>query len=268
MTTKSGLQEWHALLAFLVLTVLLTVAINLLPLPPEIVPMLMVLTPAALAVILTAAESSGSGVRALLRKLLEWKINWKWYLIMLGLALLVRLTMSVLALVLGWIPSIGLRGGSAGSFLALAAILLPAAFLEELGWRGYVLPKLLKRMPALYAALLIGVVWGGLHLLLLRPGMMYAGEHPVGLLLELIGLSVVITWLYLQAGENIVITSLFHAAQSFFVIVNEGMGLSQQLWSMAAVYVAFALIMAAVYGVSLKGRPRKGPAVLGAGPRS
>jgi membrane protease YdiL (CAAX protease family) len=35
---------------------------------------------------------------------------------------------------------------------------------EELGWRGYVLPRLLAGRPALFSALLIEIPWGILHL--------------------------------------------------------------------------------------------------------
>jgi hypothetical protein len=95
--------------------------------------------------------------------------------------------------------------------------------------------------------------------------MMYAGEHPVGLLLELIGLSVVITWLFVQTGGNIFLTTLFHTAQSFFVVVNEGITLSQQLWLMAAVYVVLSSILAVLYGANLQRRSTMKPAVFEAG---
>jgi hypothetical protein len=60
------------------------------------------------------------------------------------------------------------------------------------------------------------------------------------------GLSVLATWLYIGSGGNLLLTSLFHAAQSFFVIVNEGIPLEQQAWLMASVYVVAALIIAIV----------------------
>jgi uncharacterized protein len=257
--------EKYSLPVFMGLTILLTLLINLLPLPADTVPMLMVLVPALLAVILTSLTDGGRGVVALLRRLFQWRLSLKWYLITLGLALLVRLSMSVLALLLGWIPAIRLRSESPSYYVMLGVLLFVAAALEELGWRAYALPRLLKRRSALFSALFIGIVWGLLHLFLLLPGMMYAGEHPVGLLLELIGLSVVITWLFVQTGGNIFLTTLFHTAQSFFVVVNEGITLSQQLWLMAAVYVALSIILAVLYGASLQRRSTMKPAVFEAG---
>jgi uncharacterized protein len=48
----------------------------------------------------------------------------------------------------------------------LALILVIAAIPEELGWRGYALPQLLKHHSALFASLVIGGLWGLLHLAL------------------------------------------------------------------------------------------------------
>ena len=73
--------------------------------------------------------------------------------------------------------------------------------------------------------------------------MINAGAPLLPTLLGLVGLSVLLTWLYIGSGGNLLLTSLFHAAQSFFVIVNEGITLVQQLWLMAAVYAAAALVV-------------------------
>jgi len=119
---------------------------------------------------------------------------------------------------------------------------------EELGWRGYALPKLLSKHSPLTTSLMIGVLWGSLHLALTLPGMIYAGAPLLPTFLELIALSVLMTWLYIQSGGNILLSSLFHAAQSFFVIVNDGIPLEQQAWLMAGVYLAMALVVAIVAG--------------------
>jgi hypothetical protein len=49
-----------------------------------------------------------------------------------------------------------------------------------------------------------------------------------------------LTWLYLRTGGNIIVTSLFHGAQSFFVIFNDGVSPAAQAWLMAGVYLAAA----------------------------
>jgi membrane protease YdiL (CAAX protease family) len=154
-----------------------------------------------------------------------------------------RLVMGGVAMLLGLISSVQMRPWTPTQMALFAAMLFIFAIPEELGWRGYVLPQLLAQRSPLMAGLVIGVAWGSLHLALTLPGMINAGAPLLPTLLGLISLSVLLTWLYIGSGGNLLLTSLFHAAQSFFVIVNEGITLEQQLWLMAAVYAAAALVV-------------------------
>ncbi len=78
------------------------------------------------------------------------------------------------------------------SQLVTAVILGPVmncitCFGEEWGWRGYLLPKLMKLMPKIPAILLTGVIWGLWHIPYviagLNYGMEYAGYPYLGILL-------------------------------------------------------------------------------------
>jgi membrane protease YdiL (CAAX protease family) len=248
------------------LTLLLTFATYFLPLPREVLPFLIVLLPTIIALGLTAISEGGSGVRALLGKLGQWRISLKWLFITLGLALLMRLAISVLALLLGLIPAIQVRLAPPGQLLLLAVIVTIAALLEEVGWRGYALPKLLAHHSALVVSLIIGVVWGSLHLALLLPGMMNEGVPALPTVLALVGGSIIFTWLYVNSGGSIVLTTLFHAVQSFFVIVNEGITLEQQAWLMASVYLVVALIVILLTGRNLSRQPSQRTGILAALP--
>jgi hypothetical protein len=73
--------------------------------------------------------------------------------------------------------------------------------------------------------------------------MAYEGTAPLAMVLQLVGLSVLITWLYVNSGGNVLLTTFFHAAQSFFVIFNEGITAGQQMWLMAGIYLSLALII-------------------------
>ena len=245
----------RALAIFCTLTIALSFAATLLPLPTEVIPVVMVFIPALMAICLTALSEGKTGVRSLLSKLVQWRISIKWVIIALALAFAVRLTMSLIALGLGIISTIQLRPGGPASYILLAVIFFIFAIPEELGWRGYALPKLLERRSPLAAGLIVGVLWGSLHLALLLPGMMNAGAPVLATLLGLIGGSVLFTWLYINSGGSVVLTTLFHAAQSFFVIVNDGILLEQQAWLMAGVYTVAALILVIIAGPSL-GRKR------------
>jgi uncharacterized protein len=245
----------QALLLFCALTIALSFAATQLPLPGEAVPVVMVFIPALIALSLTAATDGRKGVRALLSKLGQWRVRPLWVVAALALGLVLRVIMSVIALLMGLIPAIQLRQWSPTQLAFFVVILFVFALPEELGWRGYALPKLLKAHSPLVAGLIVGVLWGSLHLALTLPGMINAGAPPLPTLLGLIGLSILATWLYIRTNGNLLLTSLFHAAQSFFVIVNDGISLGQQTWLMAGVYLVAAVVIAIAAGPSFAQRP-------------
>jgi membrane protease YdiL (CAAX protease family) len=95
----------------------------------------------------------------------------------------------------------------------LVALVVDAGPLgEELGWRGYALPRLLSgRLSALAAALVLGVVWGVWHL----PAFFIAGtaQHDDGmgifwLILGTTLTSVIMTWLYRRTGGDVLASGL------------------------------------------------------------
>ncbi len=234
----------RAVSIFFVLTIALSFAATRLPVASEVVPVVLVFIPALVALALTALSDGWSGVRALLARPGTWRVRPGWIAIAVAVGLLLRVGMSLLALLLGWIPAIQLRQWSPLQFAFLAAILFLFAIPEELGWRAFALQKLLVRHSALVAGLISGVLWGCVHLALHMPGLMHAGLPLVPVVLEVTSLALIGTWLYLGSGGNLLVASLFHAAQSFFVVVNEGIPQAQQLWLMAGVYGVVALIVA------------------------
>jgi membrane protease YdiL (CAAX protease family) len=245
----------HSLAIFCALTIALTFAATLLPLPGELIPVVMVFIPALMAICLIALSEGKAGVRSLLGKLAHWRIDPKWIAIAVALGLAARLAISIVALGLGMIPTIQLRSGGPASYVILAVVFFVFALPEELGWRGYALPKLLERRSPLTAGLIVGALWGSLHLALLLPGMINEGAQPLPTLLGLVGGSVLFTWLYVNSGGSILVTSIFHASQSFFVIVNDGITLEGQMWLMAVVYSSMALIVVLLTGSSLSRKP-------------
>ena len=53
-------------------------------------------------------------------------------------------------------------------------------FGEELGWRGYLLPKVGEKLTPLYGSVVTGVIWGLWHAPIIAMGYNYGTEHPIG----------------------------------------------------------------------------------------
>jgi hypothetical protein len=91
---------------------------------------------------------------------------------------------------------------------------LPLALLQEAGWRGFLLPRLLPR-GRIPAALLTSVAWTAAWApwLLLEDyyGKLPAGLGPAALALQLLLLSLVMTWLYSGSRGSLAVSVLAHA---------------------------------------------------------
>src|ERR1044071_803184 len=104
----------QALPLFCPLTIALSFAATLLPLPGEAMPVVMVCIPAIVSLCLTAMVDGWVGVRALVSKLGQRRLRPLWVVSAVALGLVLRLTMSVIAVQLGLIPTLQLRKWSAG----------------------------------------------------------------------------------------------------------------------------------------------------------
>ena len=179
----------------------------------------------SLSALVVAALYGGRGAPlALLKKLLVWRVNWKVYLLtFLGVPVLFLL--SLLAL--------GVRPLGATSLAPFAATLILAMPLnaaleglfgvgplgEELGWRGFALPRLLERYGDVQASAVLGLVWAFWHL----PLFAFAdwrgdvGFVAFGLTypLTLVALSYALTKLWRWSRGSVLIAVLFHAVVNF-----------------------------------------------------
>jgi hypothetical protein len=84
---------------------------------------------------------------------------------------------------------------------------------EELGWRGYALPRLAEDMGFPRASILLGMAWATWHLpIFFIPGAdKYGQSFPVWSL-AVTALSIAIAWVYVHTGGSLLLTMLMHAA--------------------------------------------------------
>ena len=157
--------------------------------------------PSAVAIVLTAIVLGRGALRKLLGRLLIWRDSPFWYLVVfLGPVALVGGVVLLNALMGGPALSLGMTLVGAAIFFAFSVV--PGSALgEEIGWPGYVLPRLQSRMSALSASLLIAPIWALWHLPLWLTG--EPGRTPTlytGFLVSAFALSIISTWVTTAQG--------------------------------------------------------------------
>lgn len=168
--------------------------------------------PALVALAVTARDEGRRGVRVLLRRMIQWQVGWRWYLFAVAYMPAVKLSVALIyRLMTGAWP----RFGTDSWYIIVPAIIIstPVQAGEEIGWRGYALPRLAGRFGFARASLLLGLIWACWHLpLFFVPGAdKYGQSFPVWTL-QVVALSVAITWLYAGAGGSLLLTMLMHSA--------------------------------------------------------
>jgi membrane protease YdiL (CAAX protease family) len=173
-----------------------------------------VFTPGIVALWLPERRAGRPGVIALLRRLLHWQVRLEWYAFALGYMLAVKLAVALVhRLLMGGWPRFG--GGVSYVVLELGASM--ALFWgqagEEIGWRGFALPRLAERFGLGRASIVLGIIWAMWHLpLFYMPGTTTTGQSFVLYLLQVTALSVAIAWLYVRTSGSLLLVMIMHAA--------------------------------------------------------
>jgi uncharacterized protein len=114
-------------------------------------------------------------------------------------------------------PAVTTGFGSLALFLVV--LTLTDGVGEELGWRGFALPRLLERYSALIASVVLGLLWGLWHLpLVFTEGLGLFGQ-PVWLLLaDITAKSILFTWVFLRTRGSVLIAALLHGTTNLFLV--------------------------------------------------
>ena len=168
--------------------------------------------PSLLGIVFTAIVLGRGSLRTLLGRLLIWRVDPRWYLVVvLGPAALVGGIIAFNALLGG--PAISVDVPLLAAVITLAFHIFPGSAMgEEIGWRGYALPRLQARRSALSASLILGVIWAYYHLPLFFTGQAFRSPSIlVPFVISGIALSVILTWVYNGTGGSLLLVVLLHA---------------------------------------------------------
>jgi len=181
---------------------------------------LTVWSPGLAAMALTLVRSRGRGLRDLLSGLGRWRVGWQWY----AVALFMEPVRWCLALgidrvlgrsyELGPMPLQTILGPAAPYMIPVAVVFtIPNAVGEEIGWRGFALPRLCAWRGALAGTLLLGAFWGLWHVPAWIGQGLSSGLGPMAFrVLGLVATAFVFTWIYLGTGGSLAVVVLYHAA--------------------------------------------------------
>lgn len=173
------------------------------------------ISPSLTAVVLTIAEEGKDGIRNLFTRLLRWRVAIQWYLfVLLAPAMIMLCSAALYTLSAGTTFEFFKIGNWLVIFmLFLFTLLFGGPLGEEIGWRGYALPRLLVNRNALLASLIVGVLWGLWHLpLFWIQGSLQADIPIVWFLVSILAESILYTWVHIHTIGSLLLAILFHAA--------------------------------------------------------
>ncbi len=200
------------------------------------------------AMVLRGLSDGREGLRQLLGSIVNWRLQPTWYvvafsalfaygLVALGMYLFqgTWVDFSLLGRV-NFLPNLGI-----GALFLWIFTFGPG---EEVGWRGFALPRLQRNRSALAASLILWPLWALWH----WPMFLYVydlASVPMILLGMLTG-TVFLTWLYNSTGGSLLIVILWHGTYNFITASKAGEGL------IAALVTSFVMVWAVVVVVWFK----------------
>ena len=211
------------------------------------------------SLIMTGLTLGKEAVITLLKRYLQWRVGWKWFLAALLIEPICIIAGVYLDAALTQVPpdfsdviAYELLGASASLPLFVLPFFLVEIIIngEEIGWRGYVLPRLQAKYSALTSTLILGVVWGFWHL----PKFLSHFEALTfaWFMLHIMAFAVILTWLYNNTNGSLLMVAICHAISntvSIFVpmastVSSENMG-SYIIYVLLEVATALAIIFVA-----------------------
>jgi hypothetical protein len=164
--------------------------------------------PAIMGIGIVAATTGWGGLRAFLGRLLLWRTDLSWWLLILVGIPLVFMAGSLLkgGGLLAELPEEGI--GVAFLFLGVMLFLGP---MEEFGWRGLVQPILQRHVAPFWAGTIIGITWGLWHLpAFYLASTIFADWQFFPFFIGNVTLAVLVTPIFNTARGSILLPMLFH----------------------------------------------------------
>jgi membrane protease YdiL (CAAX protease family) len=173
-----------------------------------------VFAPGLVALAFTAQAEGRAGVTRLLARIGHWRAGARWYAVAIGFFAVIKLAAALVHRIVTdeW-PPFG-NTPIALIFLGIAVSTWVQAG-EEVGWRGYALPRLAQYVGLGGASLVLGIVWAAWHIpLFVLPDSGSTGQSFPAYLLQVMAMSVVLAFLYWKTDGSLLLVMLMHASMN------------------------------------------------------
>ena len=136
---------------------------------------------------------------------------------------------------------------------------IPAGFLEEIGWTGYALPKMLSATDGLAPSVLLGLLWAVWHLPVINylgtatPHGAYWLPFFLAFSLAMTAMRVLIAWIYVNT-KSVVLAQLMHVSSTGSLVAFSAAGVTAAQETMwyglygTALWVAVGIVVKAFGG--------------------
>lgn len=220
------------------------------------------------AFVVTALVGGYAGVRELLGRVFRWRVSLGWWVVAtLGTPILFLVGAVISLLLFGGWPDLGEFGRSDEfAFLGLLpywlANIVFFGFGEEVGWRGFALPRLQTGRNALVASLILSLFWAGWHIPLFSfvMGFESMGLAAVpGWFFFMVTGSVLLAWIYNGTGGSVLIVAIFHGTLDITINSPSGPQLANIMGALVTVWGLAVLAWAGPKNLSKRHRKQEAP---------
>jgi membrane protease YdiL (CAAX protease family) len=181
----------------------------------------MLIGPSMAGLLMIGLADGRAGYRALLSRLGKWRVGIHWYAIaLLTVPLLVITILYILSLTsLEFLPAVSTADDKVSLLVTGVVMGLVVGLFEELGWTGFVVPRLRQRYGVLAVGLIVGLLWGAWHYPPFSASGSAAGTLPPAVYLSILLFSflpayrVLLVWVYDQT-KSLLVVVLMHAPLS------------------------------------------------------
>jgi membrane protease YdiL (CAAX protease family) len=218
---------------------------------PVALPIGIFLGPTLAAFIMTGITEGRAGTRRLLRRIVLWWVGLRWYLFaFIGVPLVMTLGTIIVP---GGLASLQFLGpGYVLTYLVafITTLILGGPLFEEIGWRGFALPRMQPLHGPLVGSIILGLLWGLWHL----PEFMVpwwaassGGSSPLAIVkfcIFAIAATIILTWVFNNTKGSVLMAILVHTSiDAPFLPFSVLLGPSEAMNSMLLGFGAVALLV-------------------------